>query len=106
MPKEQADTLVRAGQAQWLDDTTTLPMHAEVVGLPVPQGSKRIVPTGAGPRLIDVNDAKLKDWRHLVGTQAASVAAPTNATIARRGEIPLGRIRQMTSSVAATSPRR
>ena len=35
----------------------------EVVGIPVPQGSKRVF----HGRLVDVNDRQLKDWRALVG---------------------------------------
>lgn len=36
-------------------------------GTPAPQGSKRIVPTGAGARLIEANDPKKKAWRSEVG---------------------------------------
>jgi Holliday junction resolvase RusA-like endonuclease len=38
-------------------------VRVEVVGVPVPQGSKRVF----HGRLVDVNDRKLKDWRALVG---------------------------------------
>jgi len=38
-------------------------MDVDVLGIPVPQGSKRVV----RGHLIDVNQAKLRDWRQLVG---------------------------------------
>ena len=40
----------------------------EVLGIPVPQGSKRVY----NGRLVDVNDRKLRDWRALVGSMVAS----------------------------------
>ena len=42
-------------------------METDVLGVPVPQGSKRVF----NGRLVDVNDRKLKDWRALVGQMAA-----------------------------------
>ena len=42
-----------------------------VPGIPVPQGSKRIVPTHAGPRAIESNDKRLKPWRSTVALMAA-----------------------------------
>jgi Holliday junction resolvase RusA-like endonuclease len=38
-------------------------VEVDVLGIPVPQGSKRVVQG----HLIDVNHAKLRDWRQLVG---------------------------------------
>lgn len=37
-----------------------------VPGTPVPQGSKRIVPTARGPRLVDTTGERLKAWRRSV----------------------------------------
>jgi Holliday junction resolvase RusA-like endonuclease len=38
-------------------------METDVLGIPVPQGSKRVF----HGRLVDVNDRKLRDWRAMVG---------------------------------------
>lgn len=38
-------------------------MEAEIAGVPVPQGSKRVF----NGRLVDVNHARLREWRALVG---------------------------------------
>jgi len=43
-----------------------------VNGKPAQQGSKRIVPTKAGPRVIEDNDARKKDWRRAVIDAAAA----------------------------------
>jgi Holliday junction resolvase RusA-like endonuclease len=42
----------------------------DVYGIPAQQGSKRIVPTGAGPRLIETNDRAKREWRNLVADAA------------------------------------
>jgi crossover junction endodeoxyribonuclease RusA len=65
-PVPKAD-LVPVPPETW-EDTITEPLHAEVIGMPVPQGSKRVV----HGHLIDVNHDKLRDWRRLVGEQAAT----------------------------------
>ena len=44
----------------------------DVHGKPAQQGSKRIVPTKAGPRVIEDNDARKKDWRRAVVDAAAA----------------------------------
>lgn len=41
-----------------------------VHGVPVPQGSKKVVPTHAGPRAIETNEAKLRPWRSAVAFEA------------------------------------
>lgn len=38
-------------------------MKLFIAGDPTPQGSKRIVPTKAGPRMIETNDAQKRTWR-------------------------------------------
>lgn len=43
-----------------------------VPGIPIPQGSKRIVPTKRGVRLIDVRSTPLKEWREAIGRAARS----------------------------------
>jgi len=40
-------------------------------GIPAPQGSKRIVPTSRGPRVIESSGEKLKTWRRTVTAAAA-----------------------------------
>lgn len=47
-------------------------METDVVGIPVPQGSKRVF----NGRLVDVNHSKLRDWRALVAT-----SLPTQQTL-------------------------
>jgi len=41
-----------------------------VHGLPIAQGSKRVVPTKQGPRVIEGNEAKLRPWRQEVANVA------------------------------------
>jgi len=47
-------------------------LRFHVHGKPAQQGSKRIVPTKAGPRVIEDNDARKKDWRRAVVDAAAA----------------------------------
>jgi crossover junction endodeoxyribonuclease RusA len=47
-------------------------MRLAVPGLPVPQGSKKVVPTAAGPRLVDTNEKPLKSWRVDIAETAAA----------------------------------
>lgn len=42
-----------------------------VYGLPQPQGSKRVVPTRAGPRSIESNEARIRPWRSAIASEAA-----------------------------------
>jgi crossover junction endodeoxyribonuclease RusA len=42
-----------------------------VIGLPVPQGSKKVVPTRAGPRAIESNEKKIRPWRATLSAAAA-----------------------------------
>ncbi len=42
-----------------------------VHGVPIPQGSKRVVPTHVGPRAIETNEKKLRPWRSAVAFEAA-----------------------------------
>ncbi len=42
----------------------------DVVGIPISQGSKDLVPTRRGPRMIESRDAALKRWRASVGWSA------------------------------------
>jgi len=44
-------------------------MRADVLGVPVPQGSKRVF----HGRLVDVNRDKLRDWRAMVGGAVADL---------------------------------
>lgn len=39
-------------------------------GTPIGQGSKRVVPTHAGPRAIESNDSKLRPWRQALMVSA------------------------------------
>lgn len=41
-----------------------------VPGIPIPQGSKKIVPTAQGPRLIDTQSAALRKWRNAIAEAA------------------------------------
>jgi len=45
-----------------------------VAGLPIAQGSKRIVPTAQGPRAVEGNEKKLKPWRQEVAAAARAAA--------------------------------
>ena len=49
---------------------------ADIVGVPVPQGSKRVV----RGRLIDANQQSLREWRHIVG---AAVTFDANGRMLR-----------------------
>ena len=44
-----------------------------VYGIPIAQGSKTFVPTAAGPRSKESNEAKLKPWRATISEQAAQL---------------------------------
>lgn len=46
-----------------------------VHGIPVPQGSKRVVPTRAGPRAIESNEKKIRPWRATLAGAAAEAMA-------------------------------
>jgi Holliday junction resolvase RusA-like endonuclease len=46
-----------------------------VLGVPVPQGSKRVVPTRGGPRAIESNEKTLRPWRSAVSFEASEATA-------------------------------
>lgn len=46
-------------------------LELRIAGLPVPQGSKRVVPTKQGHRLIEGNEKTLKPWRSTIALEAA-----------------------------------
>lgn len=52
-------------------------MKLFIAGNPTPQGSKRIVPTKAGPRMIETNDARKRTWREDVRAAVRSVRHET-----------------------------
>src|SRR5580765_226715 len=41
-----------------------------VLGEPIAQGSKRVVPTGAGHRVIESNEHRLRPWRQAIASAA------------------------------------
>jgi crossover junction endodeoxyribonuclease RusA len=41
-----------------------------VLGMPIAQGSKRVVPTKAGPRAIESNEKTLRPWRQEIAVEA------------------------------------
>lgn len=56
-----------------------------VLGVPIAQGSKTFVPTAAGPRSKESNEAKLKPWRASISDQAAKlVSSPLKGPVAVR----------------------
>jgi len=70
--------------------TATL-LSFDVMGDPVPQGSKRTVPTKAGPRAVESNRERLLPWRDSVAA-AAQVAIAHDETLGGRytpAELPL-----------------
>jgi Holliday junction resolvase RusA-like endonuclease len=55
---------------------TAQPFHAEVLGLPIPQGSKKAFRHAATGRVVMVDaNAKLADWRALVDAEARRALA-------------------------------
>lgn len=45
-------------------------VEIHVPGMPVPQGSKRVVPTKGGPRAIEGNETRLRPWRATIAAGA------------------------------------
>lgn len=71
LPPLRAEPLTEFGTTRpW-----TAPTEIEILvpGQPVPQGSKRVVPTGAGHRVIAGNESRLLPWRAAVTARAAEV---------------------------------
>lgn len=58
-------------------------LELRVPGLPVPQGSKRVVPTAQGHRLVEGNEKTLKPWRSTIALEAADAfdGQPTRAAV-------------------------
>lgn len=56
-----------------------------VPGLPAPQGSKKVVPTARGHRVIEGNEARLRPWRQAVAIEASLAmgrdASPTRGAV-------------------------
>jgi Holliday junction resolvase RusA-like endonuclease len=75
----------------------TLLIQFCVLGNPAPQGSKKIVPTAAGARLIEVNDARKKQWRTAVAEAARDthsgppLVGPLELTVTFRFPMPKSR---------------